>query len=87
VQVDCKAKQITELNDALQKAIHEVKNERRHTGDVEQMLAREKKLAANFREDLEFAKVQLSEDKDKLANALKQNAVINAQVDGVAALG
>lgn len=82
MQVDCKARQIAELTDALERATQEVKSERGRTSDVEHMLAGEKKLAAKLREDLESAKKQLSDDKDKLCNALKQNSVLVAQVSG-----
>ena len=84
--MDCKAKQIAELSDALEKATQEVKSERGRTRDVEHMLAGEKKLAAKLREDLESAKKQLSDDKDKLCNALKQKSVLIAQVSGVNSL-
>lgn len=83
LQVDCKAKQIAELTDALERATREVKSERLRTGDVEHMLAGEKKLAAKLRDDLESAKKQMSEDKDKLCSALKHNSILTAQAAGV----
>jgi uncharacterized phage infection (PIP) family protein YhgE len=85
VQVDCKAKQIAELADALERTTHQVKSERLRTSDVEHMLAGEKKLAAKLRDDLESVKKQLSDDKDKLCNALKQNSFLTAHVAGACA--
>jgi hypothetical protein len=83
VQVDCKAKQIAELTDALERGAQQAKSERLRTGEVEHILAGEKKLAAKLRDNLESVKKQLSDDKDKLCNALKQNSILNAQIAGV----
>lgn len=82
LQVDCKAKQIAELNDAIERATHEVKGERGRTSDVEHMLEDKRKMAAKLRDDLDSAWKQLSDDKEKLCSAVKHNSVLTAQIAG-----
>lgn len=80
--MDCKAKQIAELTDALERATQEVRTERGKMRDVEHQLTGEKKLGVQLREDLDSVKAQLSDDKDKLCNALKNSSHLTAQVAG-----
>lgn len=83
VQVDVKAQHVTELKAALQAASAEIKAERMHTAETDQMLTREKKLAASLREELDSLKQQMSAEKDKLSSALKKNAASAAQLTGL----
>lgn len=54
-----------------------------HTAETDQMLTREKKLAASLRDELDFLKKQMSLEKDKLSEALKKNAASASHVTGV----
>ena len=83
MQVEVKARQISELNTALQAAATDIKVERMHASETDQMLTREKKLAATLRDELDSLKKQMSAEKDKLSSALKKNAASEAQLIGV----
>jgi len=54
MQVEVKARQISELNTALQAAATDIKVERMHASETDQMLTREKKLAATLRDELDI---------------------------------
>lgn len=54
-----------------------------HTAETDQMLTREKKLSASLRHELDSVKKQMSVDKDKLSEALKNNAASASHVTGM----
>ena len=54
-----------------------------HAAETDQMLTREKKLAASLRDELDSVKQQMSVEKDKLSSALKSNAASASQLTGI----